>query len=150
VLALVRLTRAALPGMIERGHGDIINVSSLAALMPSPFTATYAATKAFVNSFSEAVYEELRGSGVRVQALCPGFTRTDFQRRAGVDTSQVPSFAWMDPESVVESSLSALATGAAVCVPGAANRALAAASAAMPRALLRRAAGAALGRRYRR
>ncbi len=77
VVALVRLTRAALPGMIRRGHGAIINVSSMAGFQPMPFNATYGATKAFVNSFTEALHEELRGTGVRVQALCPGFTRTD-------------------------------------------------------------------------
>src|SRR5690606_27628834 len=74
VLALVRLTHAALQGFRERGHGTVVNVSSLAGFQPSPYNATYAATKAFVNSFTQAVAEELRGSGVRLQLLCPGFT----------------------------------------------------------------------------
>src|SRR6266498_2168999 len=95
VLAVTRLTRAALPGMIARGRGAIINVSSLAAFVPGPYDAIYGATKAFVNSFTEALHEELRGTGVRVQALCPGFVHTELQQRAGIDTSRLPAFAWM-------------------------------------------------------
>src|SRR5262249_41812637 len=91
VTALVRLTRAALPGMIARGRGAIINVSSLAAFVPGPYDAIYGATKAFVNSFTEALHEELCGTGVHVQTLCPGFTYTEFQQRAGIDISQIPT-----------------------------------------------------------
>lgn len=76
VLAVVRLARAALPGMVERRAGAVINVSSLASFMPGPYNATYYATKAYVTSFSEALHEEVRGTGVVVQALCPGFTHT--------------------------------------------------------------------------
>jgi hypothetical protein len=143
VVALTRLTRAALPGMIARGHGAVINVSSMAAFQPAPQNATYAATKAFVNSFTEALHEELRGTGVQVQALCPGFTRTEFQDRAGIDVSGLPSFVWMTAEAVVDASLAALRRGEVVCVPGLGNRLFATATAAMPRALVRRIAGAA-------
>jgi short-subunit dehydrogenase len=108
VIALVRLTRAALPGMIARNRGAIINVSSMAAFVPGPYDATYGATKAFVNSFTEALYEELRGTRVHVQALCPGFTHTEFQQRAGLDVSALPAYIWMTPEAVVEASLAAL------------------------------------------
>ena len=146
VVALTRLTRAALPGLIARGRGAIINVSSMAAFQPAPMNATYGATKAFVNSFTEALHEELRGSGVRVQALCPGFTRTEFQERAGIDTSGIPSFAWMAPEAVVDAALAALARGTVVCVPGIGNHLLTAAATALPRALVRRIVGAG-GRR---
>jgi hypothetical protein len=146
VLALVRLTRAALPAMVERGHGAVINVSSMASLSPAPYTATYAATKAFVTSFSEALYEELRGTGVKVQALLPGFTRTEFQDVAGVDKHAVPGFAWMPPEDVVEASLRALERGEAVCVPGLANRVLAGVTRLVPSAVSRRLTGAALRR----
>jgi uncharacterized protein len=142
VVALVRLTRAALPSMVQRNTGAIINVSSLAALQPAPFNATYGATKAFVNSFTESIHEELRGTAVRVQALCPGFTRTEFQERAGVDVSRVPQVAWMAPEAVVEASLAGLRRGEVVCVPGLGNRLLSMFVGAVPRALSRRVAGA--------
>jgi short-subunit dehydrogenase len=142
VVALARLTRAALPGMIKRRRGAIINVSSMAGLAPAPYNATYGATKAFVNSFTEALYEELRGTGVQVQALCPGFTRTEFQERAGIDVSNIPSFAWMSAESVVEASLDALQRGTVVVVPGMANRVVASLTGAVPRSLTRRLTGA--------
>ncbi len=137
VVALVRLTRAALPGMLARGHGGIINVSSMAAFVPGPYDATYGATKAFVNSFTEALAEELRGTGVTVQALCPGFTHTEFQQRAGLDVSTLPAFVWMTPEAVVQASLAALQRGQVVCVPGLGNRLLACLIGATPRGLLR-------------
>ena len=138
VVALSRLTRAALPGMIARGLGGIINVSSVSGLLPGPYHATYGASKAFVNSFTEALHEELRGTGVRVQALCPGFTRTEFQERAGVAARNVPSFAWMSPEYVVEASLNALRHGTLVCVPGPVYQLLTALIAVLPRSLVRR------------
>ena len=137
VVALSRLARAALPGMIARGNGGIINVSSVSALLPGPFHATYGATKAFVNSFTEALHEELRGTGVRVQALCPGFTRTEFQDRAGVTSRSVPSYAWMSPEYVVENSLNALRRGTLVCVPGPIYKLLTALISLLPRSLVR-------------
>jgi short-subunit dehydrogenase len=138
VVALLRLTRAVVGSMVERGHGGLINVSSMAAFQPMPYNATYGATKAFVNSLTEALHEELRGTGVRVQALCPGFTRTEFQDVAQVDSSRIPGFAWMQAEAVVEASLEALERGDLVCVPGAGNRALAALQRATPHALGRR------------
>ncbi len=147
VIALVRLARAALPGMLERNHGAIINVSSVAAFQPTPFNATYGATKAFVNSFTEALAEEIRGSQVRLQALCPGFTRTEFQKRAGIREVRVPSFAWMTPEEVVDASLAALQRGPLICVPGWSYKALTHVTAWAPRALVRRISGA-LGRSF--
>lgn len=143
VVALVRLTRAALPHMVQRGRGQIVNVSSMAGFYPSPFVATYGATKAFVTSFTESLAEELRDSGVRLQALCPGFTRTEFQERASIDTSQIPSFAWMSAEDVVEASLAALGRDEIVVVPGGLNRAMRAGASLLPRFLLRRAMAAA-------
>jgi hypothetical protein len=132
--------------MIARGHGSIINVSSLAGFQPMPFNATYGASKAFVLSFSEALYEELRGTGVHVQALCPGFTRTEFQEQAGMDASGVPGFAWMEVDEVVEASLHALERGELLCIPGSANRLLAAVQRAAPHALTRRLAREVLSR----
>jgi len=146
VVALSRLTRAALPGMIERGRGGIINVSSLAAFQATPYNATYAATKAFVNSFTEAVFEELRDSPVVLQALCPGFTRTEFQDRAGIDVSRIPDMAWMEPAAVVDASLAALGRRELICIPGFSNRALAAFTSTLPRSWARRVAGV-IGRR---
>jgi short-subunit dehydrogenase len=147
VIAVVRLTRAVLPGMLERNRGAIINVSSVAAFQPTPFNATYGATKAFVNSFTEAVYEEIRGSNVRLQALCPGFTRTEFQARAGIKEVRVPDFVWMQPEEVVDASLAALARGQLICVPGLSYKALTQLTGWLPRPLVRRISGT-LGRSF--
>ena len=146
VVAPLRLARACLPGMLQRGGGAVINVSSLAGETPSPRSATYGATKAFLTHFSESLHEELRGSGVRVQALLPGFTRTEFQQRAGIDASKIPSFAWMSPESVVEASLSALARDELLCIPGKRYRALYRLARLTPRSWLRRASGAGADR----
>lgn len=108
VLASVRLTRAALPGMLIRRQGAIINVSSVGAWMPAPRNATYAATKSFLKVFSQALHAEVRGSGVRVQALCPGFTATGFHdtaEYARFDRRSVPGWMWMTADDVVTGSL---------------------------------------------
>jgi short-subunit dehydrogenase len=134
VLAAVRLAHAALPGMVRRQRGALINVSSTAAFAPCARFATYGGTKAFMNSFSEALHEELRGTGVRVQALCPGLTHTEIFERAQVDTSNLPDFFWMEPQDVVSESLAALGKGEVICVPGLTNRALSTLSRALPHA----------------
>jgi len=149
VLALVRLTRAALPGMLARGRGGVVNVSSLAGESAGPFNATYAATKAYVTSFSESLHEELRGTGVVVQALLPGFTRTEFQEVAGMDPGSVPGFAWMSPEQVALASLAALRRGEAICIPGLGNRLLGGITALAPRAFTRRVLGTVQRRNLR-
>jgi short-subunit dehydrogenase len=146
VVALVRLTHAALAEFRERGHGTVVNVSSLAGFQPAPFNATYAATKAFVNSFTQALHEELRGSGVRVQLLCPGFTRTEFQEVAGARTEDVPSFAWMEPEAVVDASLAGLRRNELLVIPGAGNKVMGAVLRTLPSAAARRLGGALLRR----
>ena len=147
VLAVHQLTRAALPGILARGRGAIINVSSLAGEMAAPYSATYAATKAFVTRLSEALHEEVKESGVRVQALLPGFTRTEFQQEAGVDVDSVPRLAWMEPEQVVEASLQALERGDALCIPGAGNKLLGMLQALAPRWMGRRLIGSMQKRR---
>lgn len=139
VEAVLRLSQAALPGMVERGRGAVINVSSGMAFLPAPDYATYAASKAFVNSFSEALSEELRDTGVRVQALCPGLIRTEFQEQAGVDASRFPDFVWMEPDDVARESLEALERGTVVCVPGLGYRIATGLTSLMPRALTTRA-----------
>jgi uncharacterized protein len=142
VVALLRLTHAALPGMIARGSGTVLNVSSVAGFQPLPFSAVYAATKAFVTSFSEAVAEEVRGTGVTVTAVCPGFTRTGFQERSGLEEDGgdrgIPRFAWMTADAVAGEALSAAARGVPVSVPGAGYKALVAASRPAPMWLRRR------------
>jgi short-subunit dehydrogenase len=146
VVALMRLCHAALPGMVERGTSGIINVSSLACYQPTPLNATYGATKAFVTSFSHALHEEVRGTGVNVMVLCPGFTRTEFQERAGFDSSAVPSFLWQSPEAVVAAALRMYENGRAVCIPGPLNQAGAVFSSALPAGITRRLAAAVVGR----
>ena len=142
VLTAVRLAHAALPGMIERGRGAVINVSSTSAFTPRPEGAIYAAAKCFLNLFSESLHLELKGSGVRVQALCPGLTRTDFHEKLGLRADDVyrrkgPVKA-MSPESVVEASLCCLEKNRPICIPGTSNRAAALAVRLIPRAFLRR------------
>lgn len=129
VLAAVRLTRAALPGMIARGRGGIINVSSMAGFVPMPGNVTYCATKAYLTSFSQALQIELAGSGVQAQALCPGFTHTEFHSAmtAGrYDHARIPNWMWMPADAVVAGSLRALERGRVVYIPGFKNRLLAA------------------------
>lgn len=130
--SLVRLSRAALPGMIDRQSGKLINVASLAAFLVTPLTATYSATKAFVKSFSESLAAEVAEQGIHVQALCPGLTRTEFQERAGLNVEQVPDFLWMSSETVVRESISALNTKRVVVIPGFLNDISARLSAILP------------------
>ena len=122
VVASVRLTYAALPAMLSRRRGAVINVSSVAAFLPyTGGSVTYNATKAYLNMFTQTLSEELRGSGVRVQALCPGFTYTDFHDRPGLETfhrSDYPRFIWLSAESVVKTSLDDLRRGRVISVTG--------------------------------
>jgi short-subunit dehydrogenase len=146
IVALVRLTRVALDAMVERGAGTIINVSSMASFQALPLTATYAATKAFVTSFTEAVAEEARRSGVRLQALCPGMTRTEFHATAAWDLPWLPAVAWQSAEQVVDASLAALETGRVVVIPGVLNRLAATASWLLPRRVVTRLVGSTVRR----
>lgn len=120
VMAPMLLTRAVLPGMIARREGRIITVSSVASFTASPGNVNYCATKAYQRVMCEALAMELAGTGVSVQALCPGFTHTEFHGRAGIDKSKgVPSWAWLDAERVVRESLAAaFGDGPVVVVPG--------------------------------
>ncbi len=145
LLAPARLTSAALPVMVARGRGGIVNVSSISGEQPIPFVATYAATKAFLTSLSESLHEELRGSGVSVTAVLPGFTRTEFHDRADMGRS-LPGPFWMTSEAVVDAALAAVGRGQAICVPGFGYRLLVGLSRHAPRGLVRRVAGM-VGRR---
>jgi short-subunit dehydrogenase len=138
VVAVVRLTHAALGAMVARRAGSVINVASIGAFQPSPKVATYSATKAFVLSFTEAVHEELAGTGVKVMALCPGFTRTEFQDRAGLHGSAMPNFVWQSAEQVVAAALRDLEHGRALCVPGPLNKATASFTRVLPRVAVRK------------
>jgi len=142
VTALVSLTRLFLPPMVERHRGTIVNVSSVGGFTPVPFMATYAATKAFVLSFSEALADELKGTGVTVMALCPGATRTEFQKVANVDATKMPSFAFMSAETVVAQAIAAAKRGKAVYVNGPINKMTVAATRLTPRKLVTKISGA--------
>jgi len=121
VMATLRLTRAALAAMVPRARGGVINVSSVAAFGQSPGSVSYCATKAWMNSFTEGLDLELRGSGspVRVQALCPGFTVTGFHDAMGMSREGIPAWLWMRAGDVVDASLRGLERGKLFVVPGA-------------------------------
>ena len=136
VTAVVLLARAALPGMIERGHGGVINVASIAGLLPGR-GSTYAGSKAFLISLSEGMNEQLKEPGVRMQALCPGFVKTEFHQRAGIDMSPVPKFAYVDVDTVVTKSLADLRANRVVSVPGAVYRTVATFADLAPRSAIR-------------
>jgi short-subunit dehydrogenase len=126
--ATMALCRAAIPFMRERGGGAIINVSSLGAFLPHSGAAVYGATKVFLNHFSEALQQELRDAGIRVQSLCPGYTRSEFHDRHEMESfskEAVPEGMWMEASEVVAESLAALAGDQVIVVSGAANRQLA-------------------------
>jgi uncharacterized protein len=145
VVALVALTRLFLPVMIQRRQGTIINVASTAAFQPIPYMSTYAATKAFVLNFTEAIAAEAEGTGVRILALCPGPVRTEFQAVANNDSPLVPRFAYMSADAVVEQALAAVARGRTVRINGFFN----AAAATLARLVPRRLATTIAGRIYR-
>jgi uncharacterized protein len=146
VIALVRLTHAALGGMLARGRGGIINVSSSAAFQPMPGWATYSSTKAFVSRFTESIAGETRGTGVVVTALCPGYTRTEFQDNADVD-EVIPGFLWQNPTRVAAAALDALDRKRVYAVPGWPYRALEVATGLLPKTVVRAASRAVY--RYR-
>jgi uncharacterized protein len=146
VMALVRLTHAALGSMLGRGRGSVLNVSSVAGLQATPGNATYGATKAFVASFGEAVHEELAGTGVSLTTVLPGFTRTEFQERSGTAGRQIPGPAWQSAEEVAVLALDAARAGKAWLVPGALNKVMVAAAGPLPRGLKRKVAARAARR----
>jgi len=140
VMAVLRLTHAALKGMTARNGGAVVNVSSVAAFAHSEGNVSYCATKAWMNSFTEGLELELRGIGsaVKVQALCPGFTVTEFHDTLGVDRNQIPAWLWMTADEIVEASLRGLERNQTVVVPGWKYKLVVAALQSLPRSLARR------------
>ncbi|HWD56925.1 MAG TPA: SDR family oxidoreductase [Stellaceae bacterium] len=125
VVALTELTRALLPAMLARRSGKIVLVASTASFIPCPHMAVYAATKAYVRSFGEALAEELKGSGITVNVLCPGTTSTEFFAVAGGTLSGVQMQRMMSPEAVAKIGYAGMARGERVTIAGLANRVLA-------------------------
>jgi short-subunit dehydrogenase len=121
ILCAMKLTYAILPGMLKKRDGIIINVSSTGAFMSTPKETTYVGTKAFLRAFSEALYFELIGTGVKIQAVCPGLTKTDMPIRLGIPEDQQVNhgpFKWITPEEVVDASLKCLKSNQVICIPG--------------------------------
>lgn len=140
VRAVHRLAHAAGTAMADRGGGGILNVSSTAGFAPSPKSATYGATKAFVTSFSEALAVELGPQGVVVSCLCPGLTRTEFQEKADYRPGALPKFFWQTADEVAASGLDAIAAKRTRVIPGLHNRVAVGLAKAAPAGLVRRAA----------
>ncbi|WP_203661557.1 SDR family NAD(P)-dependent oxidoreductase [Actinocatenispora rupis] len=138
VVAVMRLTHAALGVMTQRGRGAIVNVSSVAgfgSVMPG---STYPASKAWVTNFSDSVGQLARRHGVKVMALCPGFTHSEFHDNAGIDMGEMPAFLWLDADQVVAAGLRDLRRGKLVSVPTVRYKVASAALAHLPRAVLHR------------
>jgi uncharacterized protein len=152
-VAATLLTRAALPSMLERRQGAVINVASLLAFSgslpspPLPARAVYAGAKAYLVAFTQTLANELRGSGVQLQVCCPGVVRSEFHEAAGIDPSRLPP--GMDPQAVVQASLRALAGGEVVCVPALDDPAAVAALEEASRRLLEQGNRPELATRYR-
>jgi len=134
VTAVMRLTHAALPGMVARGSGAVLNVSSIAGWITG---GTYSASKAWVTVFSESLALELAGTGVHVTAVCPGFTQTEFHERASMQMEGVPDWMWLDAQDVVDRALRDVRKGRPVSVAGPQYKALSIAAQYLPRPLVR-------------
>ncbi len=147
VTAVMRLTHAAVPGMVERGSGSIINVGSVAAWIAG---GTYSAAKAWCTVFSESLDRELSGTGVHVTVVAPGFTHTEFHQRAEMDMQGLPEFMWLDSDAVAAAGLKAVRRGQAVSVPSAQYKTLSLLAQYLPRPLVRAASGSRPNERNRR
>lgn len=137
VRAVLRLTHAALPVMVGRGHGGIINVSSVAGSVPTATGATYSASKAWVTAFTESLSILVQDSGVALTALCPGFTRTEVHNRVGVSRGGVPERLWLEAADVVATALRDHRRGRVISIPGVQYKASVLGSRVLPRSLLR-------------
>jgi hypothetical protein len=140
VAALTRLSHAALTAMVPRRRGWLLNVSSIAGFQPAPHLAVYAATKAYVTSLTESLHEEVRQHGVHVTALCPGLTKTEFQRVSNTASyaDQFPDLVWTSPEQVARTGLDAVVANRAIAVPGLQYQVMSAITNVTPRWLRRK------------
>lgn len=136
VTAVMHLTRAALPAMLAAGRGTVINIASVAGLLPGR-GSTYSASKAWVVFFSEGLANGLAGTGVSVHAVCPGFVRTEFHERAGLDMASIPGPMWLTVDDVVADSLADIARGRVVSIPGLQYKLLTAAGRLVPGGVVR-------------
>jgi uncharacterized protein len=140
VAAVVDLCSRLVPGMVKRGRGAVLNVASVGAFGPVPGQASYAAAKAFVLSYTDAMRQELRGTGVTAAALCPGPVRTGFGAAAGIPDEEaeksLPKFLWEEPDHVAKTAVDGLASGKGVIIPGMVNRVAAVVNHHLPRRLL--------------
>lgn len=136
VTAVMHLTRAALPAMLDAQAGTVINIASVAGLIPGR-GSTYSASKAWVVSFTEGLANGLHGTGVGVHAVCPGYVRTEFHSRAGLDMTKLPSALWLSVDGVVDESLADIARGKVISIPGIQYKSLVAVGQAIPRPLAR-------------
>lgn len=141
VLALTDLTRLFLPAMVERGRGGVLNVGSTAAFQPGPYMAVYYASKAYVLHFTEALAEEVRGTGVKVSCLAPGPTETEFASTAALESKKLFRSGVMSSQAVAQAGYSGFRAGQTIVIPGIRNKALAFAVRLVPRAWARRIAG---------
>jgi len=138
VHAVMRLTLAALPGMVQRRRGAVINVSSVSGFGAAMPGSTYPASKAWVTNFSESIGLSVAKFGVRVMALCPGYVRTEFHQHAGIDMSKIPEWLWCDADDVVATAMRDLKRGRLVCVPGTTYKFVTFGMRHLPRGLMRR------------
>lgn len=136
VTAVMQLTHAALPSMLAAGEGTVLNVASVAGLLPGR-GSTYSASKAWVVSFSEGLANGLGGTGVGVHALCPGFVRTEFHARAGIDMAGTASFLWLEVDDVVRETMADIAKNKVVIIPGLQYKALTTGGRIVPRNVVR-------------
>jgi short-subunit dehydrogenase len=139
--AVVDLCGRYVPAMVQRGRGAVLNVASTAAFQPLPRQATYSASKAFVLTFTDALHEDLAGTGVTATTLCPGPVKTEFLSTAGLDWEGLPDFIWSESAVVAEAGVQGLEKGRRVVVPGVVNRAGALGGQHVPRGLLLKVAG---------
>ncbi|ORA20719.1 SDR family NAD(P)-dependent oxidoreductase [Mycobacterium arosiense] len=145
-LALMELTHATLPGMVSRGAGAVMNIASIAGFQPVPYMAVYSATKAFVQTFSEAVHEELHGTGVSVTCLCPGPVPTEWAEIANAERFSIP-IAQVSPRDVAEAAIGGMLSGRRTVVPGVVPKMVSTGGRFAPRSLLL--PGIRIGNRFR-